>query len=82
MWDKIKIINQMNKTEYNSYLNTRVQIKVKVALVFNQQHAIIHRRMEVYLHELLTSVLDVGGWSATHLSHFMPEKINSLPPVW
>ena len=38
MWDKITVSNQMNKTEYSSYLNTRVQVKVRVALVFSQQH--------------------------------------------
>lgn len=47
MSDKITISNQTNKTGYSSYLNTTIQVKIRVTLVFNQQLATIHRRMEV-----------------------------------
>lgn len=36
---------------------------------------------ELYLHSFLTSVLDAGEWSTSHLNHLTPSlKITQVPP--
>jgi hypothetical protein len=43
----IAISTQTNKTEYRSYLNTRLQVKIKVVFVLNEAHAKMHGAVAV-----------------------------------